>query len=219
MVARACKAIAVNVGKGALANVLGSAGTENVLGRDAEEASTSSPTDPDGGQRMGRPPRRHGEREMETFHEIPNRHPKGEYLLLFDPLDGSSNIDVNVSRSAPSFGVEVVRRTGAGDRETFLLPGTSQVAAGYAVYGRPRCWCLPSAPACIVHARPRDGLVGAHAVEPTIPEDTREFAINNMSNMRHWEPPVEATSTNCCRAKGRPARQGLQHALGRLDGG
>src|SRR3546814_13409700 len=75
--------------------------------------------------------------EMETIHRIPNRYPKGENLLLFDPLDGSSNIDVNVSIGT-IFSVLHAPHHASGrdvDENDFLQAGSQQVAAGYAVYG------------------------------------------------------------------------------------
>src|SRR3546814_2983395 len=75
--------------------------------------------------------------EMETIHRIPNRYPKGEYLLLFDPLDGSSNIDVNVSIGT-IFSVLHAPHHASGrnvEEKDFLQAGSQQVAAGYAVYG------------------------------------------------------------------------------------
>src|SRR3546814_1297882 len=74
---------------------------------------------------------------METIHRIPNRYPKGEYLLLFDPLDGSSNIDVNVSIGT-IFSVLHAPHHASGrnvEEQDFLQAGSQQVAAGYAVYG------------------------------------------------------------------------------------
>ena len=80
--------------------------------------------------------------EMETIHEIPNRYPKGEYLLLFDPLDGSSNIDVNVSIGTIFSVLKGPENMGQVSEQSFLLPGTEQVAAGYAVYGPPTVFVL-----------------------------------------------------------------------------
>ncbi|MCB2034183.1 MAG: fructose-bisphosphatase class I, partial [Ottowia sp.] len=69
--------------------------------------------------------------EMDAIHVVPNRYPKGEYLLLFDPLDGSSNIEVNVSIGT----IFSVLKMPEGDRGVeeadFLQPGRCQVAAGY----------------------------------------------------------------------------------------
>jgi len=128
--------------------------------------------------------------EMETIHEIPNRYPKGEYLLLFDPLDGSSNIDVNVSIGTIFSVLKKTDELGPVSERSFLLPGTAQVAAGYAVYGPTTLLVLTVGTG--VHCFTLDREMGSWVLTQSnlkIPEDTSEFAIN-MSNMRHWEPPV-----------------------------
>src|SRR5438046_6052012 len=73
--------------------------------------------------------------EMEDIHPIPNRYPMGEYLLLFDPLDGSSNIDVNVSIGTIFSVLQKPEGNSGVTERDFLQPGTKQVAAGYCVYG------------------------------------------------------------------------------------
>ncbi len=128
--------------------------------------------------------------EMELPHAIPNRYPQGEYLLLFDPLDGSSNIDINVSVGT----IFSVLRCAEGDDPTqpkaFLQPGTQQLAAGYAVYGPTTLLVLTvgDGVACFTLDREQGSFVLTQE-NMQIPADTREFAIN-MSNMRHWEAPV-----------------------------
>ena len=129
--------------------------------------------------------------EMVTIHEIPNRYPKGEYLLLFDPLDGSSNIDVNVSIGTIFSVLKAPENMGPVSEQSFLLPGTDQVAAGYAVYGPTTVFVLTVGTG--VHCFTLDREMGSWVLTQanmTIPEQTQEFAIN-MSNMRHWEPPVK----------------------------
>jgi fructose-1,6-bisphosphatase I len=190
VVARACKAIAVNVGKGALAGMLGNAGTENVQGEVQKKLDVISneilmEANEWGGHLAGM-----ASEEMETIHEIPNRYPKGEYLLLFDPLDGSSNIDVNVSIGTIFSVLKTSDELGKVNEDSFLLPGTSQVAAGYAVYGPTTLFVLTVGTG--VHCFTLDREMGSWVLTQSnmmIPEETKEFAIN-MSNMRHWEPPV-----------------------------
>jgi fructose-1,6-bisphosphatase I len=190
VVGRACKAIAVNVGKGALAGMLGSAGTENVQGEVQKKLDVISneilmEANEWGGHLAGM-----ASEEMETIHEIPNRYPKGEYLLLFDPLDGSSNIDVNVSIGTIFSVLKSSDELGPVNEQSFLLPGTSQVAAGYAVYGPTTLLVLTVGTG--VHCFTLDREMGSWVLTQSnmkIPADTQEFAIN-MSNMRHWEPPV-----------------------------
>jgi len=191
VVARACKAIAVNVGKGALAGLHGSAGTENIQGETQKKLDVISneilmEANEWGGHLAGM-----ASEEMENFHEIPNRYPKGEYLLLFDPLDGSSNIDVNVSIGTIFSVLKGPDGLGQVTEQSFLLPGTSQVAAGYAVYGPTTVFVLTVGTG--VHCFTLDREMGSWVLTQSnmmIPVDTQEFAIN-MSNMRHWEPPVK----------------------------
>ena len=191
VVARACKAIAVNVGKGALAGMLGSAGTENIQGEVQKKLDVISndilmEANEWGGHLAGM-----ASEEMVTIHEIPNRYPKGEYLLLFDPLDGSSNIDVNVSIGTIFSVLKAPEAMGEVTEKSFLLAGTTQVAAGYAVYGPTTVFVLTVGTG--VHCFTLDREMGSWVLTQSnmmIPEETQEFAIN-MSNMRHWEPPVK----------------------------
>jgi fructose-1,6-bisphosphatase I len=181
----------VNVGKGALAGVLGSNDTENVQGEVQKKLDVISneilmEANEWGGHLAGM-----ASEEMETFHEIPNRYPKGEYLLLFDPLDGSSNIDVNVSIGTIFSVLKSSDELGPVTEKSFLLPGTQQVAAGYAVYGPTTLLVLTVGTG--VHCFTLDREMGSWVLTQSnmmIPQETKEFAIN-MSNMRHWDAPVK----------------------------
>src|SRR5438309_9116746 len=97
VLARACKTISHAVGKGALGEVLGSAESENVQGEVQKKLDIISNDILLEANEWGGHLAAMASEEMESIHPIPNRYPMGEYLLLFDPLDGSSNIDVNVS--------------------------------------------------------------------------------------------------------------------------
>jgi len=205
-VARACKAIGHAVGKGALGGVLGSLHTENVQGEVQKKLDVLSNEILLDANEWGGHLAAMASEEMETIHLIPNRYPKGEYLLLFDPLDGSSNIDVNVSIGTI---FSVLRApSGASGREIeegdFLQAGTKQVAAGYAVYG----------PQTMLVLTVGNGVVGFTLDRETgawrlthdniqIPEQTKEFAIN-MSNMRHWEAPIRRYIDECLAGKEGP---------------
>jgi fructose-1,6-bisphosphatase I len=136
-VSRACKAIGHAVSKGALGGVLGSLESENVQGEVQKKLDVLSNEILLEANEWGGHLAAMASEEMETIHRIPNRYPKGEYLLLFDPLDGSSNIDVNVSIGT-IFSVLHAPHHASGrdvDENDFLQPGVQQVAAGYAVYG------------------------------------------------------------------------------------
>lgn len=135
VVGRACKSISHAVGKGALGEVLGSAGSENVQGEVQKKLDVISNEILLEANEWGGHLAAMASEEMETIHRIPNRYPKGEYLLMFDPLDGSSNIDVNVSIGTIFSVLKAPEGMTEPSEQDFMQPGTKQVAAGYAVYG------------------------------------------------------------------------------------
>ena len=190
VVARACKTISIAVGKGALGGVLGSAGTENVQGEVQKKLDVLSNEILLEANEWGGHLAAIASEEMDDPHPIPHRYPKGEYLLVFDPLDGSSNIDVNISVGT----IFSVLRCPAGvtepGAEAFLQAGTQQVAAGYAVYGSSTVLVLTLGDG--VRAFTLDRELGSFVLTQDnmqIPAETREFAIN-MSNQRHWQAPM-----------------------------
>ncbi|MGO4411827.1 D-fructose 1,6-bisphosphatase [Cupriavidus sp. OV038] len=197
VVARACKAISNAVSKGALAGVLGSAGTGNVQGETQQKLDVIANEVLLDANEWGGHLAAMASEEMDSFYEIPNRYPKGEYLLLFDPLDGSSNIDVNVSIGTIFSVLHMPKPGQTVTEQDFLQPGTHQVAAGYAVYGPQTTLVLTVGNG--VHMFTLDREAGSFVLTQSdvqIPEDTKEFAIN-MSNMRHWAPPVREYIDEC----------------------
>src|SRR5437764_14761968 len=137
VVARACKKISHAVDKGALGDVLGSAGTDNVQGEVQKKLDIIANEELIEANEWGGHLAAMASEEMEGIYVVPNRYPQGEYLLLFDPLDGSSNIDVNVSIGT-IFSVLKKPENGHGEsvrEQDFLQPGAKQVAAGYCIYG------------------------------------------------------------------------------------
>lgn len=198
-VARACKAIGHAVSKGALGGVLGSLDSENVQGEVQKKLDVLSNEILLEANEWGGHLAAMASEEMETLHRIPNRYPKGEYLLLFDPLDGSSNIDVNVSIGT-IFSVLHAPEEATGreiEESDFLQPGSQQVAAGYAVYGPQSVLVLTLGNG--VAAFTLDREMGSWLLTDenlSVPEDAAEFAINT-SNMRHWEPPVKRYIDDC----------------------
>jgi fructose-1,6-bisphosphatase I len=210
VVARACKRISVAVGKGALGDILGAAGTENVQGEAQKKLDVLSNEILLEANAWGGHLAAMASEELETISLIPDRYPRGEYLLLFDPLDGSSNIDVNVSIGT-IFSVlklpEAAPEGTAGRAITeadFLQPGTKQVAAGYAVYGPQTVLVLTTGNG--VDCFTLDRELGSWVLTQSniqIPADTKEFAIN-MSNRRHWAPPVTRYIDECLQGKTGP---------------
>ncbi|WP_043113193.1 class 1 fructose-bisphosphatase [Solimonas flava] len=191
VVARACKAISRSVNKGALGGVLGDAGTGNIQGEAQKKLDVLSneillDANEWGGHLAGC-----ASEELDDFSEIPNPYPKGNYLLLFDPLDGSSNIDVNISVGTIFSVLRCPEGVEKLETQHFLQPGAKQVAAGYAVYGPSTMLVLTVGHG--THAFTLDREVGTFVLterDIKIPEDTKEFAIN-MSNQRHWFPPMQ----------------------------
>ncbi|MBL8516167.1 MAG: class 1 fructose-bisphosphatase [Betaproteobacteria bacterium] len=191
VVARAIKAISVNVGKGALAGVLGEAGTGNVQGEAQKKLDVIANEILLEANEWGGHLAAMASEEMDDPHAIPHRYPKGEFLLLFDPLDGSSNIDVNVSVGTIFSVLRCPDGVSLPTEKDFLQPGTKQVCAGFAVFGPSTVLVLTLGNG--VHAFTLDREMGSFVLTQAnirIPEDTQEFAIN-MSNMRFWEPPVK----------------------------
>jgi len=191
VVARACKRISYEVSKGALGDILGSADTENIQGEVQKKLDVISNEILLEANEWGGHLAAMASEEMESIHPIPNRYPKGEYMLLFDPLDGSSNIDVNVSIGTIFSVLKAPEGMGEPTEQAFLQPGTAQVAAGYAVYGPQTMLVLTTGDG--VHCFTLDREMGSWVLTQSnmqIPATTKEFAIN-MSNKRHWHPPVQ----------------------------
>ena len=189
VVARACKQIAYEVGKGALGGVLGEAGTGNVQGEAQKKLDVIANEMLLEANEWGGHLAAMASEEMATVFPIPEHYPRGEYLLLFDPLDGSSNIDVNVSIGTIFSVLRCPDELDPGE-QAFLQPGREQVAAGYAVYGPQTQLVLTLGQGVAVFTLDREThswILTDDAVR--IPEDTKEFAVN-MSNRRHWEAPV-----------------------------
>jgi fructose-1,6-bisphosphatase len=139
--------------------------------------------------------------EMEAPYPIPPQYPRGRYLLVFDPLDGSSNLDVNVTVGTIFSVLQAPPGVTDPKPGDFLQPGTRQVCAGYALYG-------PAAMIVItlgtgVHGFTLDPEIGAYVLtHPNlrIAEEAQEFAVN-ASNQRFWEPPVRRYVEECLAGK------------------
>jgi fructose-1,6-bisphosphatase I/sedoheptulose-1,7-bisphosphatase len=208
-IALACKAIARGVAFGELGQVLGEhrvgeSGTVNVQGEQQKTLDVLS------NQAFIRRTEWAGNlagmasEEMDDPYQIPAKYPRGKYLLVFDPLDGSSNIDVNVAVGS-IFSVLRGPEDGRDVQESdFLQSGTRQVAAGYAIYG----------PSTMLVLTLGNGVQG-FTLDPNLGEfmlthrdiriapDTQEFAIN-ASNSRFWQAPVKRYVDECLAGKPGP---------------
>ena len=197
VVARACKRISISVNKGALGDVLGSAHSENVQGEIQKKLDIIANEVLIEANEWGGHLAAMASEEMEDIYPVPHRFPQGEYLLLFDPLDGSSNIDVNVSIGTI---FSVLKRDESGSTvgaSEFLQPGRQQAAAGYCVYGPQTTLVLTVGAGVAMFTLDREqGSFVLTQDSVRVPEDTQEFAIN-MSNMRHWAPPMKRYIDEC----------------------
>ena len=196
-VALACKAIAKRAAYGALGDVLGAVSTINVQGETQQKLDLIANelflrANEWGGLVAGMV-----SEELEAPYPIPDRYPRGKYLLLFDPLDGSSNIDVNFAVGSIFSILRAPKPGASATAGHFLQPGSQQVCAGYAIYG----------PSTMIVMTVRTGVHG-FTLEPQLgefilthpaiqlPAAASEFAIN-ASNSRFWEPAVTRYVDEC----------------------
>ncbi|MEJ2645593.1 MAG: class 1 fructose-bisphosphatase [Gammaproteobacteria bacterium] len=200
----ACKKISCAVNRGGLIGVLGSADTENVQGETQKKLDViSNDVMVQALEWTGHLAAMASE-EMDDPLPIPAMYPKGKYLLLFDPLDGSSNIDVNLSVGTIFSVLRCPEGVSEPRVEDFLQPGTRQVAAGYAIYGPASMLVLTTGHG--VNGFTLDRNIGEFILthpDMQIPAATQEFAVN-MSNRRFWEEPVRRYVDECLQGKAGP---------------
>ena len=195
-VAAAVKGIAAMTAKGALGGYLGAIEATNVQGEQQKKLDVLSndmliQSCEWGGLVAGM-----ASEELDQPYELPANFARGPFLLVFDPLDGSSNTDVNVSVGT-IFSVLSHAKPAAPLQADFLQPGHAQVAAGYAIYGPSTMLVLTVGKG--THGFTLDREIGnfilTHA-HMAIPRYTSEFAINS-SNERFWEAPVQRYVAEC----------------------
>jgi fructose-1,6-bisphosphatase I len=204
VVARACKSISHAVNKGALGGVLGSAESENVQGEVQKKLDIIANEVLLEANEWGGHLAAMASEEMDSIYLVPNRYPQGEYLLLFDPLDGSSNIDVNVSIGTIFSVLKKTEGEQGVTEQDFLQPGKQQLAAGYCVYGPQTTLVLTVGDGVAMFTLDREqGSFVLTQENVQVPVDTKEFAIN-MSNMRHWDEPVRRYIDECLQGKEGP---------------
>lgn len=181
----ACTEISAQVRLGALSGVLGAAGTGNIQGEEQKKLDVIANHILI--EKLKHNPAVAGlASEEEDDFVAANK--DGTYLVLFDPLDGSSNIDVNISIGT-IFSV-LKKSEGTLKTEHFLQKGQEQVAAGYVLYGPQTLLVLTFKQGVAMFTLNNDGEFIYQPTTIHIPEQTAEFAIN-MSNQRHWEAPVQ----------------------------
>jgi fructose-1,6-bisphosphatase I len=200
-IATACKKIASLVDKGDLIGVLGAAGSENVQGEEQKKMDIiTNEVFIEALENNGHVAALASE-EMEEVYNLPADKPRGHYMVTFDPLDGSSNMDVNVSVGT----IFSILKAPAGvenpSAEDFMQPGTTQVAAGYCLYGPSSIMVITTGQGVQMFTLDRDmGEFIMTRDDVKIPADTQEFAIN-ASNSRHWEAPVKRYIEECLAGK------------------
>ena len=185
-IANTCKIIDQTLQKGALAGVLGSAQNENVQGEEQKKLDIIS------NDYLIEALQKHpnvGGLASEELDEFTPAQENGQYLVLFDPLDGSSNIDINMCVGT-IFSILPAKHavTQAAD---FMQAGTQQVAAGYVLYGPSTMMALTVGAGVVLFTfdpESQEFLVTADNIQVAV--DTKEYAIN-ASNQRHWEAPVK----------------------------
>ena len=203
----ACKAISSAVRYGRLSDldVLGSAETENVQGEVQKKLDVISNDLFLRRNEYGGHVAAMASEEMDDVYHLPAQYPRGKYLLVFDPLDGSSNTEVN---GALGTIFSILRRpdnaAGEAQEADFLQPGVKQVCAGYAMYGPSTLMVITSGHG--VNGFTLDQRIGEFVLSHPnmrIPEDTAEFSIN-MAYMTRWEPPVKRYIDECLAGKAGP---------------
>ena len=204
VVARACKAISHAVSKGPLGGIGDKMGLDNVQGEaqkrlDIIANEVLMEANEWGGQLAAM-----ASEEMAEPYQIPNRYPKGEFLLLYDPLDGSSNLDVNISVGTIFSVLRCPANCTEANAGAFLQPGSQQVAAGFAVYGAATILVLTVGNGVVGFTLDRE--LGSFVLTDErilVPDDTQEFAIN-ASNARNWSAPTQRYIDECLAGKDGP---------------
>lgn len=183
----ACKEIALQLREGELSGVLGISDITNVQGE------TQKKLDIIANEVLKKVlldnPLVRGVASEEEDHAVFGN-PEGRFLVTFDPLDGSSNIDINVSVGTIFSILEAPQGEHAGSDDLFLQPGTQQLAAGYVLYGPHAVLSLTTGDGVNMFTLAHTGDFLLTHEDVTIPTTTHEFAIN-MSNQRYWEPAMQ----------------------------
>jgi fructose-1,6-bisphosphatase I len=193
-VVNTCSTLSHEVAQGALIGLLGSAGSGNVQGEVQQKLDIIANDQLIDGVKGCKSLAGLASEEMELPVAVQGT---GDYLLLFDPLDGSSNIDVNVSIGTIFSILKKQDPSAPLQTSDFLLTGRHQVAAGYVVYGPQTTMALTLGDGVVMFTLNKETgefLLIKDAV--TISPSTKEFAIN-MSNMRHWADPVRRYVEEC----------------------
>lgn len=202
-IATACKMISHEIAQGAMQGTLGQAGSENVQGEEQKQLDViANDIFLAVNAQAGHYPAMASE-ELEDVYVVDGA-AEGKYLLLFDPLDGSSNIDVNVSVGSIFSILRLPEGADPHAAQSFLQAGAQQLAAGYALYGPSTMLVISLGRGVQGFTLDRNtGLFYLTHPDMSIPADTKEFAIN-ASRARFWEAPVKRYVDECLAGKTGP---------------
>lgn len=190
----ACKEISFRVSQGALSGVLGSTLDENIQGETQKKLDVlSNQLIKDILLESGYVKAIASEEEDYTVAGDPD----AQYIVAFDPLDGSSNIDINSLVGTIFSIMEAPKDADPSDPSIFMQAGKKQVAAGYVLYGPSTMLALTTGKGTRLYTLDKThGSFLLTQEKLTIPADTNEFAIN-ASNQRHWLPPMQQYIEDC----------------------
>ncbi|MEQ1602855.1 MAG: class 1 fructose-bisphosphatase [Methylophilaceae bacterium] len=197
-IARACIRISKEVNKGALVGTMGSLESENVQG-EVQKALDVITNDIfiECNQQSGLIAGMASE-ELDDPYVVPEQNRKqAKYLLSFDPLDGSSNVNVNISVGTIFSILPCPEGVIAPHLEDFFQAGTAQICAGYALYGTSTMLVITTGNGVNGFTLDNESneFILTHP-NLQIPIETKEFAIN-MSNYRFWEAPIQNYIDEC----------------------
>ena len=195
-----CKEIAIKLREGALAGVLGTAEGVNVQGETQKKLDVIS-NDILKAILLDNPTVAGIASEEEDFPVGGN--PEGKYLVTFDPLDGSSNIDVNVSVGTIFSILSKPEGMDGGDEAAYMQSGRQQIASGYVLYGPCAVLVMTTGSGVNMFTLSHGGDFILTEENVQIPEQTQEFGIN-MSNQRFWEPEMQAYVADLLRGEEGP---------------
>jgi fructose-1,6-bisphosphatase I len=191
-IALACRVIASKVQKAGLADVLGATGAVNVQGETVQKLDELANNVLVRCVEAGGHVCVMASEENEEIIPVPSQYPRGKYVLMFDPLDGSSNIDVNISIGTIFSIHRRITESGPGTAADCMQPGYKQVAAGYVIYGSSTMLVYTTGDG--VHGFTLDPLIGEFFLSHEnirIPTQGSTYSINE-GNTSKWTPGTKA---------------------------
>jgi fructose-1,6-bisphosphatase I len=196
-IATACRIISNHVRDGAFQETLGVAGSTNIQGEDQKQLDVIANDEfVEHCSNCSRVAALVSE-EVDEVYWLKDKPVAGDYIVYFDPLDGSSNLGVNLSVGSIFSIVQIKDAIDASDDASVLIKGAEQICAGYAIYG-------PSSALVITTGHGVNGFTHQQGTgefrltypDMTIPATTKEFAIN-ASRYRLWDAPIRAYFDEC----------------------